>query len=166
MDDRIERLLGPWREQRPDVDVDAMLTVARLTTVARLVSERLERGARRPDGRSAAEVEVLFALLREGPPFWATPSSLAKALLMPGGTMTSRLDRLEQQGLARRTANPDDRRSVVVELTREGQRLGADLIERHVAFERELLAPLTDRERVALDRALHRLLVALDEPPS
>ena len=56
----------------------------------------------------------------EGP--W-TPTGLAKRLEMPLSTMLFRLGRLERRGHAERVPNPDDRRSYVIRLTDDGNRL-------------------------------------------
>jgi DNA-binding MarR family transcriptional regulator len=56
----------------------------------------------------------------EGP--W-TPTALAARLEMPLSTVLFRVRRLEQRGHAERTPNPDDRRSFLVELSPDGQRL-------------------------------------------
>ena len=160
--DRIERLLGAWRVERPDLDVDTMILVARLLAVAHLVADGHERAARRGADAAAADVEVLFALCRGGPPFRAMPSRLATALLVPGPTMTSRLDRLEHRGLVRRVPSSTDRRSVVVELTEAGRRLADEAVGRHVADERALLEPLRAGEQTALSESLRRLLLAHD----
>jgi len=59
----------------------------------------------------------------EGP--W-TPTGLAKRLEMPLSTMLFRLGRLERRGHAERVPNPDDRRSYLIRLTAEGNRLLAE----------------------------------------
>lgn len=59
----------------------------------------------------------------EGP--W-TPTGLAKRLEMPLSTMLFRLGRLERRGHAERVPNPDDRRSYLIRLTVEGNRLLAE----------------------------------------
>jgi DNA-binding MarR family transcriptional regulator len=56
----------------------------------------------------------------EGP--W-TPTALAARLEMPLSTVLFRVRRLEKRGHAERTPNPDDRRSFLVELSPDGQRL-------------------------------------------
>jgi len=58
-------------------------------------------------------------------------SELARVFGLKGSTLTSMLDRLEERGLAARQANPDDRRSFVIELSPRGRRL-ADRIQRYV----------------------------------
>src|SRR6185503_15721476 len=52
----------------------------------------------------------------------SSPGELAADLELSSGTMTSRLDRLEEAGYIRRLRDPADRRGVVVELTDEGER--------------------------------------------
>jgi DNA-binding MarR family transcriptional regulator len=56
----------------------------------------------------------------EGP--W-TPTALAARLEMPLSTVLFRVRRLEKRGHAERGPNPDDRRSFLVELSPDGQRL-------------------------------------------
>ena len=58
-------------------------------------------------------------------------SELARVFGLKGSTLTSMLDRLEERGLVARQANPDDRRSFVIELSPRGRRL-ADRIQRYV----------------------------------
>ena len=52
-----------------------------------------------------------------------TPSEISDRTLISSATMTSTLDRLERQGLVRRLPNPEDRRSVLVEVTEAGRDL-------------------------------------------
>jgi DNA-binding MarR family transcriptional regulator len=56
----------------------------------------------------------------EGP--W-TPTAFAARMEMPLSTVLFRVGRLESRGHAERIPNPDDRRSYLVRLTDEGQRL-------------------------------------------
>ena len=56
----------------------------------------------------------------EGP--W-TPTAFAARVEMPLSTVLFRIGRLESRGHAERIPNPDDRRSYLVRLTDEGQRL-------------------------------------------
>ena len=48
---------------------------------------------------------------------------VARRLEMPLSTMLFRLGRLERRGHAERVPNPDDRRSYLIRLTKEGTRL-------------------------------------------
>lgn len=104
---------------------------------------------------------MLFTLFRAGPPHRLSPSKLAESTLVTSGTMTSRLDKLEQRGLVRRLPNPDDRRSLEVELTEAGHSLIDEGVADHVADEQHMLAPLSARERTELARMLRKLLAHL-----
>jgi len=48
-----------------------------------------------------------------------TISEFSRILDYDSGAMTRLLDRIEQKGLIRRVANPEDRRSYIIELTAE-----------------------------------------------
>lgn len=68
------------------------------------------------------------------------------------------IDRLEAEGLVRRVRNPHDRRSVLVELTEMGAQRMRHADERHQELARELLAPLSDDERLAALATFERVL--------
>ena len=59
----------------------------------------------------------------EGP---LTPTALAARTEMPLSTVLYRVGRLERRGHAERTPNPDDRRSYLLSLTPDGQKLLQD----------------------------------------
>lgn len=71
----------------------------------------------------AEDYPVYVLVGAEGP--W-TPTGLARRMEMPLSTMLFRLGRLERRGHAERMANPDDRRSYLIRLTKEGERLLGD----------------------------------------
>jgi DNA-binding MarR family transcriptional regulator len=68
----------------------------------------------------AADYPLYVLVGAEGP--W-TPTGLSRRLEMPLSTMLFRLGRLERRGHAERVPNPDDRRSYLIRLTKEGERL-------------------------------------------
>ena len=159
-EDRIDALVSQWRAQRPDLDVGVMAEVARILHVARLLGARLAAKAGE-HGLQVGEGDVLFTLYRAGPPHRLTPTELADSTLVATGTMTNRLDKLEARRLVRRIPNPDDRRSLTVELTAEGKRLADGLVTEHVANEQRMLSALSEREREQLTRILRKLLAHL-----
>jgi DNA-binding MarR family transcriptional regulator len=100
----------------------------------------------------------------EGP--W-TPTAFAARTEMPLSTVLFRIGRLESRGHAERIPNPDDRRSYLVRLTPEGQRLlrqarprfraYAEAVEARLGEERlgQLRDGLTDL-REAIEREVNR----------
>jgi DNA-binding MarR family transcriptional regulator len=69
-------------------------------------------------GINRTDLRVLGALVRHG----RTPAGrLARLVGLSPGAMTIAIDRLERVGYARRLRAPDDRRSVLVEVTPKGR---------------------------------------------
>lgn len=62
-------------------------------------------------GLGVTDMKALDVLVREGP---QTAGNLAVALSLTSGAVTGVIDRLERRGMAIRTADPADRRRVVV----------------------------------------------------
>jgi DNA-binding MarR family transcriptional regulator len=159
--DRLDTLVAQWNAVRPDLEVGVMAEVARILLVARLIGGRL--AAKAADFElQVGEADVLFTLFRAGPPHRLSPTRLADSTLVTTGTMTNRLDNLEQRDLVRRVPNPDDRRGLMVELTEEGRHLVDNLVGEHVANEEQMLSALSGREREQLTRILRKLLDHLE----
>lgn len=155
--DEVDRLIAGWARERPDLDLDAMGTVARLLRAAGLVSEAIEALAAE-HGLQVPEGDILFSLRRSGAPYRLSPAALSEALLVSSGTLTNRLDRLERKGLIERIPHPTDRRSVEVALTARGFELADGVVGEHVERERRMLAGLGPTERAKLDGALRKLI--------
>jgi DNA-binding MarR family transcriptional regulator len=103
------------------------------------------------------EYETLHSLMIRDTPGTASPTDLAEDLGVSGAGMTGRLDGLEKAGWVQRTHSPDDRRRVVVEITREGADIWRRAMALRGAQEEELASVLNDRERVQLNRLLKKL---------
>ena len=162
--DIIDELVDQWRLARPDLDAeafDAMATIGRMTRIGLVLAPRLEP-VFAEHGLVRGEYEVLAGLRRIGEPFTATPSVMARLLVLSPGAMTNRLDRLEAAGHVRRAHDPDNRRSVLVTLTPQGRALVDTVLEAHLENEKGLLSTLSAADRRRLDSALRRLLCALE----
>jgi DNA-binding MarR family transcriptional regulator len=108
----------------------------------------------RPFDLTPAGGLVLSALADHGP---MSPSALSDRLIVTRATMTGLLDSLERRGHLRRVPNPDDRRSLLVEITPSGRKVADELRRVIHAAEAGWLAPLTPTERQTLVRLLHKL---------
>src|ERR1700677_1437026 len=127
--DEVDDLVAAWRAQRPDLDVEPMQVLSRISRLARHL-DIARRGAFADPGLESWEFDVLSALRRQGPPFQLTPGALLRATLVTSGTMTNRIDRLATAGLVRREPDPRDKRGVLVTLTSQGrQRVDAALAD-------------------------------------
>jgi DNA-binding MarR family transcriptional regulator len=85
-------------------------------------------------------------------------SDLAEALGMTAASASALIDRMVQRGFVTRRSDPDDRRTVLVELSRRGQRI-LDVMERGSSehFTR-MIEKMTASERDALATTLRAFL--------
>jgi DNA-binding MarR family transcriptional regulator len=159
--DEVDELVAAWRAQRPDLDVEPMQVLSRISRLARHL-DIARQGAFADHDLETWQFDVLSALRRQGPPFQLTPGALLRATLVTSGTMTNRIDRLAEAGLVRREPDPRDKRGVLVTLTEQGAARAdaalADLLDR----ERALLAGLDAGERQHLADLMRILLAPFD----
>ncbi|GAA5157679.1 MarR family transcriptional regulator [Amycolatopsis dongchuanensis] len=102
---------------------------------------------------------VLGELVTNGP---RRMSALADLEGVRQPSMTDLVRRLERLGLVTRTADPEDRRAVLVEATEAGRQYIDALIVAREEFLRERLAALDPAERAAIDTALPALRRLID----
>ena len=119
--DRVSRIQSEWRRERPDVDVQPQGIIGRVHRLAAWLTDELTVIYGRY-GLGEGEFDVLAALRREGPPYTLSPGRLLQVTLVTSGTMTNRIDRLEDKGLVERAPDPSDRRGVQVDLSYVGNR--------------------------------------------
>jgi len=159
--DEVDDLVAAWQAERPDLDVRPMQVLSRISRLARHL-DRERRSAFAAHGLESWEFDVLAALRRQGAPYELSPGALLRATLVTSGTMTNRIDRLEDKGLVRRRPDPQDKRGVLVTLTAAGQsRVDATLADLLEA-EEALLAGLPESSRDTLAGLLRVLLAPLD----
>jgi DNA-binding MarR family transcriptional regulator/GNAT superfamily N-acetyltransferase len=84
----------------------------------------------------------------------ATAQALRERLGLDSGYLSRLLRRLERDGLIHVVPDPGDRRRRLVSLTGEGQQCWKDLERRSDERARQLIDPLTERQRDRLARAL------------
>ena len=163
-EDEVDRIVAAWRRERPDLDVRPLEVLSRVMRLARHL-DRDRAAAFADHGLESWEFDVLAALRRSGPPYQLSPSQLIASTLVASGTMTNRIDRLEERGLVSRGPDPADGRGVIVRITSEGRRQVdaalADLLER----EKVLLSELDSARCRELAGLLRRLLIPYDADP-
>lgn len=158
-EDEVDDLVDAWRRERPDLDPSPMEVLSRVDRLARHV-DRARAAAFSRHGLEGWEFDVLAALRRSGAPYRASPGALVRATGVTSGTMTNRVDRLVTRGLVRRDSDPDDRRSVRVELTPAGRATVDGALVDLLEAEHELLAGLDEPARTTLADGLRRLLAS------
>lgn len=95
--------------------------------------------------------------------------TLARTIALDASTTGGVLDRLEQRGALERRTAPQDRRARQLWLTDAGAELLAEAVPAMLAAQRQILAPLTERQQAEFMR-LMRIVVdennALSRAPS
>src|ERR1700685_4214124 len=119
MEDEVEQLVAGWREALPDVDVSPLEVLPGFTRLHPPHDRQRSTIFARHDLETWT-FDVLSALRRVGPPYELSPGQLLAQTMVTSGTMTNRINHLEQRGLVRRKPDPKDARSVRVRLTPEG----------------------------------------------
>ena len=116
----------------------------------------LHAGARGADTVSFPRLRLLHALHTEGPQIM---SSLSGRLGVTPRSVTALVDGLEQEGLARRTPHPTDRRATIIELTERG----AGVVHAQFTAHRTRAAALFEQLDADDQRDLLRIMGTLTE---
>jgi DNA-binding MarR family transcriptional regulator len=158
--DEVDRLIAAWKRERPDLDLSPLAVLSRITRIARHLD------IARRDAFGDLEnwgFDVLAALRRAGAPHQLSPGQLMQETMVTSGTMTNRLDRLEELNLITREQDPDDGRGSLVTLTKSGALAVDNALEDLLENERELLGTLTTKDRETLADLLSKLVTEFDE---
>jgi DNA-binding MarR family transcriptional regulator len=160
--DDIDRVVGFWKEENPQLDVTTKAVTMRL----RRASQYMERVVRSNLADSGVdeywEIEVLLTL-RRAPEYRASAGELGRECQVTSGAITNRISRLEKKDWVRRDVDPEDRRQVLVSLTPAGLAQADHIIAMKTQAERWAFDGV-DRElleRMAQD--LRTLLFAFDK---
>lgn len=86
-------------------------------------------------------------------------TDLAHKLSISTGTLTSRIDRMEKEGLVTRIANPQDRRSLLIALTEQGKAHFCTHDEAHLHLTGELTAAFSAQDKQHLLGMLEKMNV-------
>jgi DNA-binding MarR family transcriptional regulator len=161
MTDEVDEIVAAWQRERPDLDVEPLQVLSRVSRLADVLDER-RANAFVEHGLQAHEFDVLAALRRSGEPFELTAGELSVVTHVTSGTMTSRLDRLSARKFITRHPDPTDGRLVRVRLTAAGRKRLDAAFEALLDTERDLLDTLAAANQVAVADALRELLLAAD----
>lgn len=89
-----------------------------------------------------------------------SPKELGEKTLITKGTLTGVVDRLIDKGLVSRTASASDGRCQTIQLTKQGEKLFAQIFPDHLAHLRPVFAQLEETEIDALTTHLRHLRAA------
>lgn len=128
--DAIDRVVEQWAKEKPELETEPMAMMGRIMRIAKYMETEVADLHKKYDMK-LGEFDVLATLRRSGKPFRLTPSELIESMMLTSGAMTNRLDKLEAKGLIVRAHSKEDRRSVTVELTKDGLVLIDQMMAEH-----------------------------------
>jgi DNA-binding MarR family transcriptional regulator len=164
--DEVDEIVSAWRRERPDLQVDVMQILSRVSRIA-------GRHATTRDAAFAAHglgaFEVGGGRGRAGEPYRLTPGELSRSTHVTSGTMTHRIARLVERELVTRDNHPSDGRAAIVSLTATGLAVVDSALSDLLVSEERLLADMAGRDRAQLATLLRAMLLSVaDEqrPPA
>lgn len=150
-----------FTEEYPDGDPAKAEVLATLVRTGTSLTQEIDRCMAATFGVTQNLLNCLAVIDGAGGPL--TPGEIGERTLVSSGTVTATLDQLEYRGWVRRLPNPDDRRSVLVEITDDGRGVADQLLPGIRKLEQELLGRLTAGELATLMRLLAKVLAGVAE---
>ncbi len=138
-----------------DLSKRRLKTWIRILGVTRTAESHLRDYLRVTHGTTLPRFDVMAALYRRRD--GVTMSELSRMLLVSNGNATAVVDRLETDGLVRRTPSEADRRTVFVGLTPEGLRSFEGLATGHEAEVDALFSGLGEADLDQMTEILKRM---------
>jgi DNA-binding MarR family transcriptional regulator len=162
------RVDADFADEYPDGDprsTEAYASLVRAGTAALLELERCVL-----EGLGIPQPAATMLAVLDGAETPLTPSQISERVLVASASTTATLDLLERRGWAKRTPNPEDRRSTLVEITAQGRAVADQFLAGVRKLERDALDPLSPTERRQLLRLLAKILTRIaelsDAPPT
>jgi len=160
-EDYVSRIVAAWRTEHPDLDLEPVAIVFRLSRLA----SRMAAEARKvfvSSGITNADFAVLAILRRRPAPYRVSQKVLQDSLGVTSGTISLRIDRLVELGLVAREVDDEDARSVIVSLTSAGESTFDSLASKQLDNEAGLVTALDPWEKIELARLLQALLAEFE----
>jgi DNA-binding MarR family transcriptional regulator len=145
-----------FTDEYPDGDPARAEVLATLVRTGSSITQEIERSMIATFGVPQTLLNSLAVI--DGADGPLTPSEIGERTLVSSGTVTGTLDQLEYRGWVRRSPNPDDRRSVLVEITDEGRLIADQLLPGIRKLEYAMLSGLTTNELNTLVKLLGKVL--------
>jgi DNA-binding MarR family transcriptional regulator len=149
---KVDKIFEQWRTERPDIDPSPVQVYGHICQLYLQTTEFINK-ALEPYGLYRGTFDVLTALRRAGAPYLLTPKQLTTSLLLSAAGLTSRLNALEARHLIARLPEPNDRRTIRIQLTAAGEALVNKVIP--IVFDEQwkrlLRLDEVSRKRLALE---------------
>ncbi|MTI09268.1 MarR family winged helix-turn-helix transcriptional regulator [Curvivirga aplysinae] len=159
--DEVTKIIDQWNEVRPDLDVIPMSLIGRLIRVSNHLSKEMEK-TMAEHGLNFASFDLLATLRRSGTPYRLSPNDLLKTMMITSGSMTNRIDQLCKKGLVERIQNPEDARSVFIQLTEKGFNIIDAAVTDHVTTQHRITGSLSEQEFHQLNQLASKFLQSFE----
>ena len=137
-----------FADEFPDGDATSTQAHASLVRAGTALLAELDRCVSESFDMPQAAATALAVIDGAGTPL--TPTQIGDRVLVPSATMTSTLDLLEGRGWVERRPNPDDRRSLLIQITPTGSEAANQILAGIRKVELATLRGLTLAEREQL----------------
>lgn len=162
--EQVDAIFAQWQAERPDIDTSPVHAYGLIGRIQMQCTALIDE-ALAPFALTRGTFDVLTALRRAGAPYCLSPKLIAQSLLLSGAGLTSRLHKLESQNLLARLPEPNDRRTLRVQLTALGEAVINDAIPVVFEVQRSLLMPLGSDGQRHLVEQLTRFAEVIDGWP-
>lgn len=159
--DLVDTLVDQWAEEMPRFNSGAKSLVYRLVYLNERYMAAMQSRLRK-QGLTVGSYGVLACLRRSGEPYAMSPTAIFKALSLSSGGVSNLLEKMEKDRLVKRSADPNDRRGVLVKLTTRGQVIADEAAAFESEAEEAFIADISDAELGTLNTLLRRTLLQLD----
>jgi DNA-binding MarR family transcriptional regulator len=136
-----------------DIATRAHETLLNVFVTANLLVKEADR-VLKPFGITEAQFDILMLLEHQAPDGSADQSTLGRMLVVNRSNVTGLIDRMERDGLVKRTADPGDRRVNRVRMTPEGMKVLHKAEQAYVLRTREVVSSLSAADQETLCRML------------
>jgi MarR family 2-MHQ and catechol resistance regulon transcriptional repressor len=140
-------------------DIHTLNAFIKLMRASESINTRLNRHLSEAD-LTLSQFGTLEALYHLGP---LNQRSIGEKILKSGGNITMVVDNLEKSGYVVRKSDPNDRRAVLIHLTRKGKQFISDFFPKHLEKIKEEFSVLTDQEKMTLADLCKKLGVREEE---
>jgi DNA-binding MarR family transcriptional regulator len=145
-------------------DHQSLKTWLRLLSCSTQIETVIRKRLRLEAGMTLARFDFMAQLHRH--PDGLRMSVLSRFLMVTGGNVTGLADELEKEGLVERSAEPEDRRSLRVTLTKKGRRVFDKLAAMHEAWVIDLFSGVAKTDINQLHQLLGTLRLQLRAEPT
>lgn len=134
-------------------EVNTLNAFIKLMRSTESLNNRLNRHLAEAD-LTVSQFGVLEVLHHLGP---LNQRAIGEKLLKSGGNITMVVDNLEKCGHVKRKKDPNDRRAVLIHLTREGESFIEDFFPKHLEKIKEEFSVLSEEEKKTLAELCKKL---------